>query len=65
MLMLQRNTIPSSILDNHFLYFEGYELVVPKYIYTYIERLHFIESKVFLVWMIDNSYHLLHERKPI
>ena len=68
MLMLQRNIIPSSILDNHFLYFEGYELVVTNYINTYYtdtQRLHFAESKVFLVWMIDNSYHLLHERKPI
>ena len=66
MLMLQRNIIPSSILDNHFLYFEEYELVVPKYIYTYYtDTPHLIESKVFLVWMIDNSYHLLHERKPI
>ena len=30
-----------------------------------MERLHFVQLKVFLVWMIDNLYHLLHERKPI
>ena len=69
MLMLQRNIIPSSILDKHFLYFERYEVIVPKYFFTYYndtpQRSYFVEFKVCLVWVIDNSYHLLHERKPI